>query len=496
MSEMKQIMESWRRFEKEVEIPKHILNSLDETPVFLFEGKSKKHSSTMTFGNLFENLENNKISFDKALKIWEKSTLYEIKRSSQEDKELLKEVFGKRGWEKEASKQSKEVGEEDPTRTKTDDVKDAVKKKGLIMGSKIVFQIIGKGLIFRKMVSQAIQTAAKKAQELLGSIKDKGTLGKVASIIGSMVLKAAKMFLKAVKTIGKLVMTALKKYSSIMGRPDVKLALIGLCLALATLSIWFPAFYVIVPFALKRAGRIVVGTAAKKGFKKGKDLVMNKVKAGKESAEAMAESLKKQLNEIIENLEWADDVKDISNAIGRAILQLADEVGDSNSTMAIKTLAAQTNDGSFSSMTVEFASDADARTKDAHDAMSMLYMAEKKVRAAKNTKEAMKILSELDDNAAEIGQMGTTVAKKALEFAGKLCEADEEFCASQAQLTNDLRVLTNSDMKASLTDWARETTKKVGGKVVDATSDQAVVSTSDSVNTSYVAGYDSALPES
>jgi hypothetical protein len=496
MSEMKLIMESWRKFEKEYEIPKAAEEELYLSPVFLFENNSKKHANTMTFGKLFENLENNKISLDTALKMWEKSTLYEISQASQEEKEILEELFGKRGWEKEASSQSKEAGEEDPTRTKADDAKDAVKKKGLIMGSKIVFQIIGKGLIFRKMVSQAIQSAAKKAQELLGSIKDKGTLGKVASVIGSIVLKAAKMFLKAVKTIGKLIMTALGKYSSIMGRPDVKLALIGLCLALATLSIWFPAFYVIVPFALKRAARIVVGTAAKKGFKKGKDLVMNKVKAGKESAAAMAESLKRQLNEIIENLEWADDVKDISNAIGRAILQLADEVGDSNSTMAIKTLAAQTNDGSFSSMAVEFATEADAHTKDAHDAMSMLYIAEKKVRAAKNTKEAMKILSELDDNAAEIGQMGTTVAKKALEFAGKLCEADEEFCASQAQLTKDLAILTDSNIKADLVDWAQQTTKKVGGKVVDATSSQAVVSTSDSVNTSYVSGYDSALPES
>jgi len=496
MSEMKLIMENWRRFEKEYEIPAAAERDLYSSPVFLFENNSRKHTNTMTFGNLFENLENNKISFDKALKIWEKSTLYEIKRSSQKDKEVLKELFGKRGWEKEASKQAKDAGERDPTRTKTDDVKDAVKKKALVVGSKIVFQIIGKGLIFRKKVSQAIEFAAKKTQELLGSIKDKGTLGKVASMIGSVVLKAAKMFLKAVQTISKLVIAALKKYSSLMGRPDVKLALIGLCLALCTLSIWFPAFYVVVPFALKRAGRIVVGSAAKKGIKKGKEFVMNKVRDGKEGAQAMAESLKKQINEVIENLEWADDVKDISNAIGRAILQLADEVGDSKSTMAMKTLDVATNDGSFSTYAVEFASDADARTKDAHDAMSMLYTMEKQVSAAKNKKQALKILSALDDNAEEIGQMGTTVAKKALEFAGKLCEADEEFCASQAQLTKDLAVLTDSDIKADIIDWAQETSKSVGGKVVDTTSDQAIVSTSDSVNTSYVSGYKSALPES
>jgi uncharacterized protein with ATP-grasp and redox domains len=480
MSEMKLIMEKWRRFEKEVQIPLQFQEGLDETPVFLFEGKSKKHSSTMTFGNLFENLENNKITITEALKVWEKSTFYEMKvASSPKGQQVLEElIYEKRGWEKEAERQDAEergeAGEVAPEN------KPSAKKKLLfkatVVGNKIIMQAIGKGMRFQKWLDQKMASGAKIVLRIIGGKNpEESKLLAVCKKLGSI-------FMKVVKTMAKIFGTLIKKYSSVMSRGDVKLAIMALCLGILTLSVWFPMFAVAAPFAMRKTTRTAGMAAVKKGVK----TVAKKIRDKKQTAAAMAESIQRKLMEVLEDLDVFNDIKEIQNAIGQAIIQLAEEVGDTRAafTTDSTTIQAisktdiggvQTDDyGIYQTYVAETASETDENAKNSMDAIWQLQNALKGVDAAENKKEALKALEYLDKASADGTDKSALIAKKALQFGEKLCGIEPEFCSAQLQLARDINTLSDSDVATESSDFIEVWSKMASEDGVTVQDDESI----------------------
>ncbi len=513
MSEMKLIMENWRRFEKESEMI-ILANSpeINESPVFLFEGKSKKHFKTMTFGNLFENLEKKKITFDRAMRIWEKSTLYEIEKASKKDKEVLKELFGKkRGWEKEASAQAKEAGEKDPTKKTS-----GLKYKALVLGTRMATELIGKGFRFltyakKQMAQSAVDISnvfntrgwekeakeqAKKSGET-DPTKVGQTLARNGALkIGKIITPAAKILKKVISTIFKLVKGLLSKFSSVMGNPYVKLGMISLCLVMSSLSLWFPAFVVVVPFALRRIAFSAAGEAVKRGV----SMAGDKARQMAADAKAMAESMERRLLEVVEGIGLTKDLKDISNIIGQAILNMAEEIGSQTATFSVEDLAYQTSEngeslGAFQTVIVKSASVADEQVKIGLDAIQTAKMISEKMDAAENSKEALKALKILEK--ASPDDQAIQTLKKAIQMAGKLCEVDDNFCASSAQLAKDVNIATDYDGFSQIDQWGHQMVRSVDGDIVDSSSSDGAVSYSKSTNTSYITGAPgNELPES
>ena len=500
MSDMKLIMENWRLFEQDTEMADWSTSpEINESPVFLFEGTSRKHFKTMPFGKLFEILEEKKITLEDALHIWKKSTLYELDRASKKDKEVLKELFGKRGWEKEVSRQAKKHGESDPTAQK----RGGLKYKALVIGSRLASQAIGKGFRFLMFVKKEMSQAAadisnlfnprgweKEAKAQASKYKEDDptkigqTLARAGALkIGKIISPVAKEFKKIIGTIFKLLKSAFSKFSAVMGNPYVKLGIIALCLVMASLSLWFPAFVVVVPFALRRIAFSTAGLALRKGV----SAVASRAKQAATDAKAMAESMKKRLVEVIEGMEWVNDLKDISNIVGQAILDMAEEVGADSASFSIEDLAVHGTEGeAFSSFAVEYASVAEEQTLLSLDAIEQATLIAKKIEAAENSKEALKALKVLE-NAAPDDQVLQTV-KKAIQMSAKLCEVDTNFCEGAAQLAQDIQVATDSDISSEITQWSSQIIKTVDGGIVDASSEGGMVSYSTSDNTSYLTG--------
>jgi hypothetical protein len=479
MSEMKLIMESWRRFEGEIQMPLQFQEGLDETPVFLFEGKSKKHSSTMTFGNLFENLENNKITITEALKIWEKSTFYEMKMaSSPKGQQVLEELFGKRGWEKEAERQDAEEGGE--AEKEAPDNKPSAKKKLLfkatVVGNKIIMQAIGKGMRFQKWLDQKMASGAKIVLQIIGGKNpEESKLLAVCKKLGSI-------FMKVVKTMAKIFGTLIKKYSSVMSRGDVKLAIMALCLGILALSVWFPMFAVAAPFAMRKTTRAAGAAAVKKGVK----TVAKKIRDKKQTAAAMAEAVQRKLMEVLEDLDTFSDIKEIQNAIGQAIIQLAEEVGDTRAAFTTDSTMVATdsmtdiggvrtdNYGVYHTFVLETASETDENAKRSMDAIWQLQNTLKGVDAAENKKEALKALEYLDKASADGTDKSALIAKKALQFGEKLCETNEEFCSAQLQLARDINTLSDSYVETESSDFVEVWSKMASEDGVTVQDDASV----------------------
>ena len=508
---MQLIMESWRRYSDKFNAPIIPDRELDKSPVFLFEGKSSKPTKTCTFGSLFEALDRNKITITEALKIWERSTFHEMKMASDPDgQQVLEELFGKL--------HEKEAFTIDPDAEKEVDVQGAMhdadiqalvkkglrspsKKKGgvkkwaafkaTVLGNRIVTEAIGKGMRFRKWLGGKMAAG--------GNVVLRFVFGKNPEQSKSLAIikKLGSVFMKIVKTIGKILGAILKKYSHLMGRTDVKLAIIALCIAILTLSVWFPLFAVAVPFALKRAGRTVAGAAVKKGVGAVADKIRAKKDAAAEAAGAMAESAKRKMREVLEDLDVFADITEIQNAIGQAIIQLAEEIGETtaefttDSSMAqwdIKSAesgadikdAATSAMGSYQNFVLETASAGDEVTKQSMDALDNLQYTLTQVDKAKNKKEALAALEYLDAASATGDDQAAFVAKKALQFGEKLCESHQDFCAAQLQLARDINMLQDTHVQSEINTYRRVATKVISdaGDVVSDKEDVVDIVTS------------------
>ena len=486
---MQLIMESWRRYSDKFNAPIIPDRELDETPLFLFEGKSSKPTKTCTFGSLFEALDRNKITITEALKIWERSTFHEMKMASDPDgQQVLEELFGKKN-EEETSEAPDEAGKEAPKK------KGGMKKwaafKATVLGNRIVTEAIGKGMRFRKWLGGKMAAG--------GNVVLRFVFGKNPEQSKSLAIikKLGSVFMKIVKTIGKILGAILKKYSHLMGRTDVKLAIIALCIAILTLSVWFPLFAVAVPFALKRAGRTVAGAAVKKGVGAMADKIRAKKDAAAEAAGAMAESAKRKMREVLEDLDVFADITEIQNAIGQAIIQLAEETGETTAEFTTDTSGAQWSIksaesgadmedvatdamGSYHEFVLKTASAGDEATKQSMDALDMLQDTLTQVNKANTKKEALAALEYLDAASATGDDQAALVAKKALQFGEKLCESHQDFCAAQLQLAKDINMLQDTHVQSEINTYRKVATEVISdaGDVVSDKEDVVDIVTS------------------
>tara|TARA_Y100000310_G_C20640238_1_gene793502 strand:+ start:83 stop:1693 length:1611 start_codon:yes stop_codon:yes gene_type:complete len=476
MSEMKLIMENWRRYSNKFNVPTIPDRELDESPIFLFEGKASKPTKTRTFGALFEDLERNKITITEALKIWERSTFHEMKMaSSPHGRQLLEELFGKKNEEETSEETSEEASEEPSEKApkKKPGVKDKLMFKATVLGNRIVMQAIGKGMRFQKWLDQKMAAGGKVILRIVGGKNPEQS--KVLAICK----KLGSVFMKIIKTIGKILGAILKKYSHLMARTDVKLAIIALCIGIMTLSVWFPLFAVAVPFALKRAGRTVAGAALKKGVKTVAKKMRDKKAAAAETAGALAESVKRKLREVAEELaDVFSDITEIQNAIGQAIIQLAEEIGESTADYTTDSASAQwsmksaesgadiedvatSTMGSYHNFVLETASEGDEEVKQSMDALELLQYTLGEVDKAGTKEEAIAAMEYLEKATAEGDQQAAFVAKKALQFGEKLCDAHQDFCAAQLTLARDINILSDAHVQSEINQFRKVATEVI-----------------------------------
>ena len=519
MSEMQRIMESWRKYSAQGNVPLPDIQQVNDSKVFLFEGKTRHPTSTRTFGSLFEDLEKNKISLTNALEMWKRSSIYEMKiATSSSDKQILEEIFG---FGKEKDQEEGEESEENTTKSpekKKKSLKRRAAVKAIKYGNIAIAHILVKGYRFFVYLQGKLgKVGTWVITNLFGENPD-------SSAIYRAIRTAASIFMEIVKKITGFMGWLWKKYSALMSNPVCKLIIIALCVALCTLSLWFPILIVVVPYALKKiawkTGSLAISAALKLIVKKirqkakdkrvardikqhaaGFDAAMKKAqetgeieelmpilkklgmeeeiallqKAIKQDQKAMAaEGKNRKLDEVDAGEISPEDVeaiKEISKQIGVAIMVLVEEVGESHAEFTVTTDGEQwtalydivdsDETGEATSAWEEITStmdgDSEVYTKEATDAIISLQNYDELVKQSKSAEEAMEHINELIEKSADGQQGAELVAKQALQMAGKLCEWDPmNWCGGQKILADGIKVITKNQIYSEIKNLGTE----------------------------------------
>ena len=490
---MQVIMENWRRYSAKGNIPLPSTQQVNNSKVFLFEGKESCPSSTRTFGSLFEDLENNKVDISEALKIWERSTLYEMEMISSSSDELLEQwYFG----EKEEQEILEEVW---PFGKKKKETSEEPSEK-----------LSKKGKITKKMVkygSIAMAHAVAKGYQFIAWIRTKsssmvsGIIGTVfgedpeSSVVFRTIKKLASIVMKIIKAITSVILAIWKRYSKLISSPWFKLCVIAMCVAMCTLSLWLPFLAAFVPIALSVAGKKTMSLARSAVLKlitrKIKKFAKNKRSASiiKKHAGSFEEAMQKaedtgdssdlmpilkdlgmedeiaRLQKAIkqdeksiaaegkdprliqEGLDW-DEIAELGDAIGNAIMVLVEEVGESKGDFATEVEMFQTQVGgdpdskvALANLTQIYTEKEGESTRIGIESIRKLQALQDDVGESKNKKQAAAKIEEFIKAANAGDEIEAKVAANALEMSKAMCKFDpEDFCGAQNILSKAIKI--------------------------------------------------------